>query len=170
MAAGWLSIPAMGIRDATSAAGLRRLRPSAAAKSGPAMTCRVMSSGTMVAGVALANTVAAASDLFDARGSIYSDRQRLWSAKEIGYARLTPMKEYGETWKEHRRMMARTMGSKRVVEEGFEGTQVGEVRRLLGRLAENGGGGFEENLQRCVYASSSSAPSFLSRSRRVKCR
>ena len=60
------------------------------------------------------------------------------------------MKEYGETWKEHRRMMGRTMGSKRVVEEGFEGTQVGEVRRLLKRLAKNGGVGFEENLQRYV--------------------
>ena len=99
------------------------------------------------------NTTTSASDLFDARGAIYSDRQRLWSASEIGYARLTLMKEYGETWKEHRRMMARTMGSKRVVEEGFEGTQVGEVRRLLGRLGRDGGKGFEENLQRCASPS-----------------
>ena len=82
------------------------------------------------------NSVRIAVDLLDKRGAIYSDRPPLLSAGLIGYFDVTPAAPYGEPFKEHRKMLSQTIGTRSHVERMMPLT-VAEVRRLLMRLVNS---------------------------------
>ena len=62
--------------------------------------------------VVIINSVKIASDLLDKRSTIYSDRIRSESAKYIGYADIISSLPPGERFREHRRIMAKVIGSR----------------------------------------------------------
>ena len=84
------------------------------------------------------NSVKIASDLLDKRSTIYSDRVQAESAKYIGYTDTLALMAYGERFREHRRIMARVIGSRAQVEK-FAGLQEHATHQFLNTLMHDPG-------------------------------
>lgn len=64
------------------------------------------------------NSYKAAVDLLDKRSSIYSERPKPPSAEYIGYTTVFPLLGNGDNFKDQRRMITQTIGTRAQV-EGF---------------------------------------------------
>ena len=84
----------------------------------------------------IVNTYKAAVDLFDKRGAIYSHRPELPSATFIGYTNVLPLMQYGERWREHRRLFSTIMGTRALVER-FAPLQQASTHKFLLRLLKD---------------------------------
>ena len=81
----------------------------------------------------IVNSAQIASELFEKRGSIYSDRPQLPSAMHIGYTRMLPYVAYGDRCREHRRMISQVIGTRALVEQ-YGPLQERATHAFLGRL------------------------------------
>ena len=82
------------------------------------------------------NSFKMASDLLDKRSTIYSDRMQAESAKFIGYTDTLAVMSYGDRFREHRRIMARVIGSRAQVEK-FGGLQEHATHQFLNTLLQD---------------------------------
>ena len=98
--------------------------------------------------IVIINSYQIAVDLLEKRGAIYSDRPSLVSADIIGYSGITPALAYGEHFKEHRKMLSQTIGTRSHVDR-LASLQIHEVRRFLGRLRKDPEN-FVEHIKRYV--------------------
>ena len=98
--------------------------------------------------VVIVNSAKVASDLLDKRSTIYSGRSQSESAKYIGYADIVSFLPYGERFREHRRIMAKVIGSRAQVEK-FGGLQEHVTHKFLNKLLEDPEH-FVEHIKKCV--------------------
>ena len=76
------------------------------------------------------NSHEVAVDLFEKRGTLYSDRPVLPSTVIAGYPNTLPLVPYGDRFREQRRMINQTVGTRSLV-ENYNDLEEEEVRQLL---------------------------------------
>lgn len=96
----------------------------------------------------IVNTPQAAIELLDRKGAIYSDRSILPVAGRImGYDQTLGLYRYGPAWREGRRIVSRTLGTRRSIDNLADQLEE-EVHRLLVSLATSPDQLFE-HVRRC---------------------
>ncbi|KAI0659781.1 O-methylsterigmatocystin oxidoreductase [Cubamyces menziesii] len=98
-----------------------------AAKYGDVVAARVFGHTLIVI-----HSLEAANELLDKRSSIYSDRPMLILAKLIGWTDLMVFKQYGDEWREERRLLSRYFQPNTVPQ--YRAVQQREARRFLNVL------------------------------------
>ena len=92
-----------------------------------------MSISMMGQPLVVVNSHKVAVDLLDKRSAIYSDRPQMPSAEIIGYTNVLPLMQYGDRFRDLRRMYGSALGSRSLVER-FAPLQEASAHRFLYRL------------------------------------
>ena len=88
----------------------------------------------------IVNSQEIAVELLDKRGALYSDRPRIQSTRIIGYTNTLPLVPYGDRFREQRRMLNRTMGTRALV-DAYAPLEEQEARYLLFSLLRDSSSG-----------------------------
>ncbi|KAF7327113.1 Cytochrome P450 [Mycena kentingensis (nom. inval.)] len=98
------------------------------------------------------NSIAVAEDLLDTHGANFSDRPVLPMAGALaGFDNVGSLCQYGERVRNERRLFHRIMGTRESA-RAFEGVEMEEIARMIGKLVDTGGSGVAEEIRRAMGA------------------
>ena len=95
--------------------------------------------------IIIVNSHEVAVDLYDKRGTIYSNRPHLPSTEIVGYTQTVPLTPFGDRYRQQRKMLSQMFGSRALVSK-FNELQEREVHKLLVRILNTGSEGSIVNM------------------------